>query len=86
MITVKTNKDLYITNDTTIPEFTDRITDIIVPSGTEFNVVDILIDREGEAFGNSHTAFLCDNAEYNITDYIALEDIEDKCWQIKSRF
>ena len=78
MITVKTNKDLYITNDTTIPEFTDRITDIIVPSGTEFNVVDILIDREGEAFGNSHTGFLCDNAEYNITDYIALEDIEDK--------
>ena len=61
MITVKTNKDLYITNDTAIPEFADRITDIVVPSGTEFNVVDILIDREGEAFGNSHTAFLCDN-------------------------
>ena len=78
MITVHTNKDLYINNETERPEFSERITDIVIPAGTEFNVIDILIDRESKAFGGSHTAFLCENTEYNITDYIVLEDIEDK--------
>lgn len=79
MITVCTNKDMYIQKVFNNNEFTDLKTDIIVPAGTEFIVNDIIIDRNDDRLGTSHTALLCESEEYGIMDYINLDDIEDKC-------
>lgn len=79
MITVCTNKDMYIQKVFNNNEFTDLKTNIIVPAGTEFIVNDIIIDRSDDRLGTSHTAFLCENEEYDIIDYINLDDIEEKC-------
>ena len=58
--------------------FLDLKTDIIVPAGTEFIVNDIIIDRSDDRLGTSHTALLCENEEYDIIDYINLDDVEEK--------
>lgn len=79
MITVCTNKDLYILKAFGNKEFTNLKTDIIVPAGTEFIVNDIIIDRSDDRLGTSHTALLCENEEYDIIDYINLDDVEEKC-------
>ena len=90
MITVETNKDLFVfAGIDGVNEISDRKfdkTDTIIPAGTEFNVLDIMIDRNNDNLGKSHTAFLCENEELEIMDWIILEDIEDKYWQMKSRF
>lgn len=80
MIKVKTNKDLYISKNLNglmefISEpFSDSVT---IPAGTEFDVEDILIDRSDDTWGSSGAALYCSNDEYDILDYISLDDIEE---------
>lgn len=54
--------------------FSDSVT---IPAGTEFDVEDILIDRSDDIWGSSGTALYCSNDEYDILDYISLDDIEE---------
>ena len=79
MIKVKTNKDLYITENLNgTMSFSAKMEDsITIPAGTEFDVEDILIDRTDEAWGKAGVAFYCSNDKYDIIDYITLDDIED---------
>lgn len=81
MIKVRTNKDLYITkNSNGVMAFSAKMEDsITIPAGTEFDVEDILIDRSDDTWGSSGTALYCSNNEYDIIDYISLDDIEDNC-------
>ena len=80
MIKVKTNKDLYISRKLNglmkfiSKPFSDSVT---IPAGTEFDVEDILIDRSDDTWGSSGTALYCSNDEYDILDYIGLDDIEE---------
>ncbi|MBQ5320282.1 MAG: hypothetical protein J6K17_14420 [Oscillospiraceae bacterium] len=82
MIKVKTNKDLYISkNLNDLMEFISKpfSDSVTIPAGTEFDVEDILIDRSDDTWGSSGTALYCSNDEYDILDYISLDDIEENC-------
>ncbi len=83
MITVQTNKVLYYTHNlsglTEIRRTRVCDDDTPIPEGTEFEVLDIIIERDNENLGESKTAFYCENAEMDICDWIHLEDIADQC-------
>lgn len=71
IITVYTNKDIHMSSG-----IVD--TDICIPADTELNVCNIMTDRINNNWGSTNTALLCESIEYDVCDWVSLDDIDSR--------